>query len=155
MRQLVNLGLANEFAYFGNSIVAFRGDLHSFSLGVDYHNAGIATNVHYKPLPMFNGYKELGFDIKNYPNAYDLYSNEITLPLHTLFTIDLNFQILKVLPCLPTLSCLKSTGPFDEHLIAIAIIKNNQRSTDIHRRGKTQRDNCQNGKRRYRHQRAL
>ena len=49
-------------------------------------NAGIATNVHYKPLPMFNGYKELGFDIKNYPNAYDLYSNEITLPLHTLLT---------------------------------------------------------------------
>ncbi len=49
-------------------------------------NAGIATNVHYKPLPMFSGYKELGFDIKNYPNAYDLYSNEITLPLHTLLT---------------------------------------------------------------------
>ncbi|MDE5654117.1 MAG: DegT/DnrJ/EryC1/StrS family aminotransferase [Clostridia bacterium] len=49
-------------------------------------NAGIATNVHYKPLPMFSGYKELGFDIKNYPNAYELYSNEITLPLHTLLT---------------------------------------------------------------------
>ena len=49
-------------------------------------NVGIATNVHYKPLPMFSGYKELGFDIKNYPNAYDLYSNEITLPLHTLLT---------------------------------------------------------------------
>ncbi|MDE6471746.1 MAG: DegT/DnrJ/EryC1/StrS family aminotransferase [Clostridia bacterium] len=49
-------------------------------------NAGIATNVHYKPLPMFSGYKELGFDIKNYSNAYELYSNEITLPLHTLLT---------------------------------------------------------------------
>lgn len=48
--------------------------------------AGIATNVHYKPLPMFSGYRELGFDIKNYPNAYDLYQNEITLPLHTLLT---------------------------------------------------------------------
>ncbi|MDE6475104.1 MAG: DegT/DnrJ/EryC1/StrS family aminotransferase [Clostridia bacterium] len=48
--------------------------------------AGIATNVHYKPLPMFSGYKELGFDIKDYPNAYDLYHNEITLPLHTLLT---------------------------------------------------------------------
>ena len=39
--------------------------------------AGIATNVHYKPLPMFSGYKKLGFDIKDYPNAYDLYRNEI------------------------------------------------------------------------------
>jgi dTDP-4-amino-4,6-dideoxygalactose transaminase len=45
---------------------------------------GIATNVHYKPLPMFTAYKNLGFDIKNYPNAYDMYKNEITLPLHTL-----------------------------------------------------------------------
>ena len=44
---------------------------------------GIACNVHYKPLPMFTAYKELGFDIKNYPNAYDLYHNEVTLPLHT------------------------------------------------------------------------
>lgn len=49
-------------------------------------NVGIATNVHYKPLPLFSGYKELGFDIKDYPNAYDLYRNEITLPLHTLLT---------------------------------------------------------------------
>jgi dTDP-4-amino-4,6-dideoxygalactose transaminase len=45
---------------------------------------GIATNVHYKPLPMFTAYKNLGFDIKNYPNAYQQYINEITLPLHTL-----------------------------------------------------------------------
>jgi len=45
---------------------------------------GIACNVHYKPLPMFTGYSALGFDIKNYPNAYHLYENEITLPLHTL-----------------------------------------------------------------------
>ncbi len=45
---------------------------------------GIATNVHYKPLPMHTAYKELGFDIKNYPNAYQQYKNEITLPLHTL-----------------------------------------------------------------------
>ena len=49
-------------------------------------NAGIATNVHYKPLPMFSGYKALGFDIMDYPNAYELYVNEITLPLHTLLT---------------------------------------------------------------------
>lgn len=45
---------------------------------------GIATNVHYKPLPMHTAYKNLGFDIKEYPNAYNQYANEITLPLHTL-----------------------------------------------------------------------
>lgn len=45
---------------------------------------GIATNVHYKPLPMHTAYKNLGFDIKDYPNAYDMYKNEITFPLHTL-----------------------------------------------------------------------
>lgn len=43
----------------------------------------IATNVHYKPLPMMTAYKALGFDIANYPNAYHLFENEITLPLHT------------------------------------------------------------------------
>lgn len=47
---------------------------------------GIATNVHYKPLPMHTAYKKLGFDIKDYPNAFDMYKNEITLPLHTLLT---------------------------------------------------------------------
>lgn len=46
----------------------------------------IATNVHYKPLPMMTAYKALGFDIKNYPNAYHLFENEITLPLHTKLT---------------------------------------------------------------------
>ena len=44
---------------------------------------GIACNVHYKPLPLLTAYKNLGFDIKDYPNAYDMYKNEITLPLHT------------------------------------------------------------------------
>ena len=44
---------------------------------------GIACNVHYKPLPMMTAYKNLGFDIKNYPNAYNQYKNEVTLPLHT------------------------------------------------------------------------
>ena len=47
---------------------------------------GIACNVHYKPLPLFTAYKQLGFDIKNYQNALKLYSNEVTLPLHTLLT---------------------------------------------------------------------
>ena len=44
---------------------------------------GIATNVHYKPLPMMTAYKSLGFDINDYPNAYNLFANEITLPLNT------------------------------------------------------------------------
>lgn len=44
---------------------------------------GIATNVHYKPLPMMTAYKALGFDIANFPNAYHLFENEVTLPLHT------------------------------------------------------------------------
>ena len=48
--------------------------------------AGIACNVHYKPLPMMTAYKNLGFDIKDYPNAYERYVNEITLPLHTRLT---------------------------------------------------------------------
>ena len=44
---------------------------------------GIACNVHYKPLPMMTAYKRLGFDIANYPNAYALFENEVTLPLNT------------------------------------------------------------------------
>ena len=47
---------------------------------------GIACNVHYKPLPMMTAYKNLGFDIKDYPNAYKRFENEITLPLHTKLT---------------------------------------------------------------------
>lgn len=46
----------------------------------------IATNVHYKPLPMHTAYKKLGFDIKDFPNAFAMYRNEVTLPLHTLLT---------------------------------------------------------------------
>lgn len=49
---------------------------------------GIACNVHYKPLPMMTAYKNLGFDIANYPNAYAQYINEVTLPLHTRLTDD-------------------------------------------------------------------
>lgn len=47
---------------------------------------GVATNVHYKPLPMLSAYKKLGFDIQDYPNAYALFENAITLPLHTQLT---------------------------------------------------------------------
>jgi len=48
--------------------------------------AGIACNVHYKPLPMHTAYKNVGFDIKNFPNAYAHFAHEITLPLHTCLT---------------------------------------------------------------------
>ena len=48
--------------------------------------AGVACNVHYKPLPMHTAYKNLGFDIADYPNAYARFANEITLPLHTCLT---------------------------------------------------------------------
>lgn len=47
---------------------------------------GVSCNVHYKPLPMHTAYKKLGFDIKDYPNAYAQFANEITLPLHTCLT---------------------------------------------------------------------
>lgn len=48
--------------------------------------SGIACNVHYKPLPMMTAYKNIGFSIENYPNAYNQFENEITLPLHTKLT---------------------------------------------------------------------
>ena len=47
---------------------------------------GIATNVHYKPLPMMTAYKNMGFQIKDFPNAYSQFVDEITLPLHTKLT---------------------------------------------------------------------
>ena len=50
------------------------------------NDIGVATNVHYKPLPMHTAYKNLGFDINDYPNAYAYFENEITLPLHTCLT---------------------------------------------------------------------
>lgn len=56
----------------------------------------VATNVHYKPLPMHTAYKKLGFDIKDYPHAYQMYHNEITLPLHTCLSDE---EIEYVLDC--------------------------------------------------------
>ena len=53
---------------------------------IEMAKRGIACNVHYKPLPMMTAYKALGFDIKDYPNAYHLFENEVTLPLHTKLT---------------------------------------------------------------------
>lgn len=64
--------------------------------------AGVACNVHYKPLPMHTAYKKLGFDIKDFPNSFKHYENEITLPLHTKLTdeevqyvIEIYCEILK------------------------------------------------------------
>jgi len=56
---------------------------------------GINTNVHYKPLPMHTAYKDLNFNIKNFPNSYNLYKNEITLPLYSLLTDEDIDYILK------------------------------------------------------------
>ena len=63
---------------------------------------GIACNVHYKPLPMMTAYKNLGFDIKNYPNAYKQFENEITLPLHTRLTDEEVDYIIEIF-----ISCIK------------------------------------------------
>ena len=62
--------------------------------GVEFRNtlitrmgeAGVATNVHYKPLPMMTAYKNMGFNINDFPNAFAQYQNEVTLPLHTLLS---------------------------------------------------------------------
>ena len=58
---------------------------------------GISANVHYKPLPMHTAYKNLGLKIVDYPNSYNMYKNEITLPLHTLLT---NEEVDYVVGCL-------------------------------------------------------
>lgn len=63
----------------------------------DMAEKGVATNVHYKPLPLLTAYKNLGYDINNYPNAYELYHNEITLPLFSRLT---NEQAQFVTECL-------------------------------------------------------
>ena len=58
---------------------------------------GVPTNVHYQSLPLLTAYKNLGFDIKDYPNAFDMYKNEVTLPLHTLLSDeDVEYIISKV-----------------------------------------------------------
>ena len=63
-----------------------RSDAERRSVIIEMAKRGIACNVHYKPLPMMTAYKALGFDIADYPNAYHLFENEVTLPLHTRLT---------------------------------------------------------------------
>ena len=65
-----------------------KDDQYRNNFIIEMTKRGIATNVHYKPLPMHTAYKNLGFDIKDYPNAYNMFVNEVTLPLHTLLTDD-------------------------------------------------------------------
>ncbi len=62
------------------------GDKERREIIIKMAESGVACNVHYKPLPMHTAYKNLGFDIKDFPNAYAHYENEITLPLHTCLT---------------------------------------------------------------------
>ena len=59
--------------------------------------AGISTNVHYKPLPLLTAYNNLGFDIKDYPNAYHLFENEISLPIYSTLTDEEVNYIIKTL----------------------------------------------------------
>lgn len=62
--------------------------------------SGIATNVHYKPLPLLTAYKNLGFRMEDYPNAYKQFENEITLPLHTLLSDeDVEYVVEKFVEC--------------------------------------------------------
>ncbi len=71
---LMLVRLVGKTIDFRNQLIERMGD------------AGIATNVHYKPLPMMTAYRKMGFDIANFPNALAQFENEITLPLHTLLT---------------------------------------------------------------------
>lgn len=64
------------------------GDEQRREIIIKMAEQGIATNVHYKPLPMMTAYKAYGWDIKDFPNAYAYYENLITLPLHTLLSDD-------------------------------------------------------------------
>ena len=63
-----------------------KDDVYRNELIVRMAERGVATNVHFKPLPMMTAYRRMGFDIKDYPNAYNQFRNEITLPLHTRLT---------------------------------------------------------------------
>lgn len=71
---------------------------------IEMAKRGIACNVHYKPLPMLTAYKNLGFDIKDYPNAYNQFVNEVTLPLHTcLSDEDVDYVIRNYLEVIQTI----------------------------------------------------
>ena len=94
--KLLNIGNIKVLDHF-NNILESSGHLYFININGKDENfrnniikklaeRGISTNVHYKPLPMFTAYKKLGFKIEDYKNAYNLYKNEITLPLNTILT---------------------------------------------------------------------
>ena len=94
--------LADGFASSGHlMLVRLSGRSRSFrdELINRLAEAGIGTNVHYKPLPMLTAYRNLGFDIANFPNALAQFENEITLPLHTLLSDEDIDYILDVFAC--------------------------------------------------------
>jgi dTDP-4-amino-4,6-dideoxygalactose transaminase len=70
---------------------------------------GIATNVHYKPLPLHSAYQKMGFNIEDFPNALGMYENEVSLPLHTLLTNEeIKYVIDSVKECLDQLMLMES-----------------------------------------------
>lgn len=73
-----------------------KGEAERNTVIIRMAELGVATNVHFKPLPMMTAYRELGFDIKDFPNAYDYYKNEITLPLWSKMTDE---QMAYVMDC--------------------------------------------------------
>lgn len=79
----------DDFASSGHLMlvrITGKGEQERNELITAMAERGIATNVHFKPLPLYTAYKNLGFSIEDYPNAYEMYHNEITLPLHTCLT---------------------------------------------------------------------
>ncbi len=96
------VNIVDHFNSIGSSchlyMVNFQGK------GEDFRNEfmdrllaeGVTANVHYKPLPMHTAYKNIGFDIKDFPNAYDMYKNEVTLPSYSLMTDE---QVDYVIDC--------------------------------------------------------
>lgn len=79
----------DDFASSGHLMlvrITGKGEQERNELITAMAERGIATNVHFKPLPLHTAYKNLGFSIEDYPNAYEMYHNEITLPLHTCLT---------------------------------------------------------------------
>ncbi|HGH7179065.1 TPA: DegT/DnrJ/EryC1/StrS family aminotransferase [Bacillus luti] len=91
-RALLPLGI-QSLEHYGESFVSSGhlylvripgiGETERNEIIIKMAEMGVACNVHYKPLPMLTAYKNLGFDIERYPNAFNMYRNEITLPLHT------------------------------------------------------------------------
>lgn len=81
---------------------------------------GVAANVHYKPLPMYTAYRDMGFDIKDYPNAYNQYKNEITLPLNTRMTDEEQECVIdcfsKVLGLTPNPKKRRGLKPFEKKI---------------------------------------